>query len=170
MRDDVAQRDRGVSLMDPRGLTLIEMLVVIAIVSILASAVMPLSRMTVMRVKETELRGALRTLRTAIDVFLRLFAPYLPFATEEVWSWTHDGSVHTAAWPTVAETGVTLAPRGLLPAVSEALIGIRRAKTDAKASQKTEVTSATIAGPGILRDALDGEEPPLPVYAARKDN
>lgn len=99
--------------------------------------------------------SAATALRTAIDVFLRLFAPYLPFATEEVWSWTHDGSVHTASWPTVAETGVTSAPRGLLPAVSEALIGIRRAKTDAKASQKTEVTSATIAGPGILRDALD---------------
>jgi general secretion pathway protein G len=55
--------------MDTRGLTLIEMLVVIAIVSVLASAVMPLSRMTVMRVKETELRGALRTLRTAVDAF-----------------------------------------------------------------------------------------------------
>jgi general secretion pathway protein G len=52
-----------------RGLTLIEMLVVIAIVSILAAAVMPLSRMTVKRVKEAELRSALRTLRTAIDAF-----------------------------------------------------------------------------------------------------
>jgi general secretion pathway protein G len=52
-----------------KGLTLIELLVVIAIISILASAVMPLSRMTVKRVKETELRGALRTIRTAIDAF-----------------------------------------------------------------------------------------------------
>jgi general secretion pathway protein G len=53
------------------GLTLIELLVVIAIVGILAAAVMPLSRMTVTRVREAELRGALRTIRSAIDAFNR---------------------------------------------------------------------------------------------------
>ena len=99
--------------------------------------------------------SAATALRTAIDVLLRLFAPYLPFATEEVWSWTHEGSVHSAAWPTVADLGTAATPRGLLGAVSEALIGIRRAKTDAKASQKTEVVSATIAGPAILAEGLD---------------
>lgn len=51
------------------GITLIELLVVIAIVSILASAAMPLSRMTIKRAKEIELRDNLRTLRTAIDAF-----------------------------------------------------------------------------------------------------
>jgi len=56
---------------DDKGLTLVEMLVVIAIVSILAAAVMPLSRMTVKRAKEAELRSALRTVRTAIDAFNR---------------------------------------------------------------------------------------------------
>jgi len=61
---------RGVrSRLGPRGLTLIELLVVIAIISILAAAVLPLSRMTMIRVKETELRSALRVLRTAIDAF-----------------------------------------------------------------------------------------------------
>jgi valyl-tRNA synthetase len=98
--------------------------------------------------------SAVTALRTAIDVLLRLFAPYLPFATEEVWSWTHEGSVHSAAWPTVQDTGVDASPSGLLAAVSEALIGIRRAKTDAKASQKTDVVSATIAGPAMLREAI----------------
>jgi general secretion pathway protein G len=52
-----------------KGLTLIELLVVIAIVGILTSAAMPLSRMTIKRVKEMELRGNLRLLRTAIDAF-----------------------------------------------------------------------------------------------------
>jgi len=97
--------------------------------------------------------SAATALRTAIDVLLRLFAPYLPFATEEVWSWTHEGSIHVASWPTPEEAG-TSAPTGLLPAVSEALISIRRAKTDAKASQKTDVTSATISGPAILEQGL----------------
>jgi valyl-tRNA synthetase len=96
--------------------------------------------------------SAVATLRTAVDILLRLFAPFIPFATEEVWSWTHKGSVHTAAWPTPTGAG---APTGLLPLVSEALIGIRRAKTDAKASQKTEVVSATLHGPASLTLAAD---------------
>ena len=94
--------------------------------------------------------SAVTALQLAIDVFLRLFAPVIPFATEEVWSWTHQGSVHTASWPTVDELGVDAQHGGLLPLVSEALIGIRRAKTDAKASQKTPVSSAVIAGPSLL--------------------
>lgn len=55
--------------MKQQGLTLIELLVVIAIMGILASAAMPLSKMTVKRSKEMELRGNLRTIRTAIDAF-----------------------------------------------------------------------------------------------------
>ena len=96
--------------------------------------------------------SAALALRTALEVMLRLFAPFIPFATEEVWSWTHDGSVHITEWP----TSVTDAePTGLLALVGEALIGIRRAKTDAKASQKSDVTSATISGPPQLQLALD---------------
>lgn len=105
-------------------------------------------------VKERAYAGdgsSVAALREAIDVLLRLLAPVLPFATEEVWSWTHDGSVHTAPWPTLTAE----APRGLLPAVSEALIGIRRAKTEAQASQKTPVVTATLAGPALLAEAAD---------------
>ena len=98
--------------------------------------------------------SAVTALRTAIDIMLRLLAPYLPYATEEVWRWTHAGSVHTAAWPEPAEASSAAAASGLLEAVSEALIGIRRSKTDAKVSQKTEVSSATIAGPAVLREGL----------------
>ena len=99
--------------------------------------------------------SAVAALRLAIDVMLRLFAPVLPFATEEVWSWTHDGSVHTAAWPTVDEIGVDAQHGGLLALVSQALIGVRRAKTDAKASQKTPVTRAVLAAPALLSFAVD---------------
>ncbi|WP_349897134.1 valine--tRNA ligase [Parafrigoribacterium soli] len=100
--------------------------------------------------------SATHTLRTAVDVMLRLFAPFLPFATEEVWSWTHSGSVHQAAWPDAPSEA---AAAGLLPAVSAALIGIRRAKTDAKASQKTPVISATLHAPAaqltLIERAVD---------------
>jgi len=96
--------------------------------------------------------SAVATLRQSIDVLLRLFAPFIPYATEEVWSWTHEGSVHTAEWPAPSGAGGAVS---LLPLVSEALIGIRRAKTDAKASQKTEVVSATLHGPAQLKLAVD---------------
>ncbi len=96
--------------------------------------------------------SAAYTLRTAVDVMLRLLAPFLPFATEEVWSWTHSGSVHRAPWP---EPPSDAEPTGLLGAVGEALIGIRRAKTDAKASQKTELASATLHAPAAQRDLIE---------------
>jgi valyl-tRNA synthetase len=103
-----------------------------------------------------EQASAVLALRTTIDGLLRLLAPYLPFATEEVWSWTHDDSVHRASWPTAAELGEVGAPTGLLGLVGEALIGVRRAKSDAKASQKTPVVSATISAPAAQLEVLRG--------------
>ncbi|PEN96293.1 class I tRNA ligase family protein, partial [Bacillus toyonensis] len=47
--------------------------------------------------------SAVLALRAAIDALLRLLAPFIPFATEEVWAWTHETSVHRASWPTVTE-------------------------------------------------------------------
>ena len=96
--------------------------------------------------------SAVLALREALDILLRLLAPFIPFATEEVWSWTHEGSVHTAAWPTPGDHGE---PSGLLGLLGEALIGIRGAKTDAKVSQRTEVLSARLAGPAVLAGGLD---------------
>ncbi len=88
--------------------------------------------------------SAALALRIALNTLLRLFAPVLAFASEEAWSWFNDGSVHTADWP--EPLGIDGDP-AVLAAVGEALIGIRRAKTEAKASQKTAVTRMTIAAP-----------------------
>jgi general secretion pathway protein G len=52
-----------------RGYTFVELLIVAAIIVILASAVMPLARVTARRQREVELRRALREMRTAIDKF-----------------------------------------------------------------------------------------------------
>ncbi|MER7796014.1 valine--tRNA ligase [Microbacterium sp. NPDC096154] len=95
--------------------------------------------------------SAALALRTALETLIRLFAPVLAFAAEETWSWFREGSVHTAAWPTA--TGVE-GDRRVLTAASEALIGVRRAKTEAKASQKTPVASAAITAPAETATAL----------------
>ncbi|PZO57414.1 MAG: valine--tRNA ligase [Leifsonia xyli] len=99
--------------------------------------------------------SAVLALRGAIDVLLRLLAPFLPYATEEVWAWTHETSVHRASWPTAADLPTDAAPTGLLAAVGQALIGIRGAKTAAKASQKTPVTRAVVAAPAETRVLIE---------------
>ena len=52
---------------------------------------------------EKAVKSARTALGLGLDAFARLLAPYLPYATEEVWSWMHagSGSVHRAAWPVV---------------------------------------------------------------------
>lgn len=95
-----------------------------------------------------EQASAVVALRVALSTFLRLFAPVLPFAAEEAWSWSETGSVHHAAWPAADEVAQAWsADRAVLAIVGRALTGIRGAKTAAKASQRTPVDSAVIAGP-----------------------
>ena len=82
-------------------------------------------------------------------MLLRLLAPFLPYATEEVWSWWHDGSVHRASWP--APDGLTAiagqADPAILGAVGAALAGVRKAKSQAKVGMRADVQSAVLSGP-----------------------
>ncbi|WP_445154166.1 valine--tRNA ligase [Arthrobacter sp. Hor0625] len=100
---------------------------------------------------EEQQASVLAALATSLDTLLRLFAPFLPFATEEVWSWWRNGSVHRAPWPAAVEVdGDTT----LLATVGSALGGIRKAKSEAKVKQRTEVLSATIKAPEALTAQL----------------
>ncbi|MER7439783.1 valine--tRNA ligase [Micromonospora avicenniae] len=101
--------------------------------------------------------SARAALATALSVQLRLFAPVLPFVTEEVWSWWRYGSVHRAPWPTTYEVGRAIEGEGdpeLLRIAGEALSQVRRAKSERKLSMRAEVPIAEALGPAALLEKL----------------
>jgi len=97
--------------------------------------------------------SARAALNRALSTLQRLFAPLLPFATEEAWRWWQSGSVHRAAWPTTSEltAGCDTDPDhafhtdAFIDAVCGTLVAIRRAKTEAKVSQRAVVESAIVS-------------------------
>jgi valyl-tRNA synthetase len=97
-------------------------------------------------------------LQLALDIYLRLFAPFLPFVTEEVWNWWREGSVHRTSWPSADELqGLTGEP-GVLSAVSQILGEVRRAKSDANLSMRAEVESVSVtADSDLIGDARKAE-------------
>ncbi len=95
---------------------------------------------------EAAAASARATLRLSLDVVLRLLAPTLPYVTEEVWSWTHDGSVHRTSWPSVEEVPDGGDPT-MVASVGAALATIRKAKSEAKVGMRAEVPTMTLVGP-----------------------
>ena len=106
------------------------------------------------------------TLATALDTLLRLFAPFLPFVTEEVWSWWRTGSIHRADWPEAEPAQV---PTDMLPKVASALSRLRQTKTEAKVSQKTRITSAVLHAPTDVLTAVTAARDDL-LAASRVDD
>jgi valyl-tRNA synthetase len=95
--------------------------------------------------------SATTAMTVAVDVMLRLFAPFLPFVTEEVWSWWREGSVHRASWPTAAEV---LKPLGTedspaftaLEVAAQVLSDVRKRKSEAQKPLRTPVTRVVVRG------------------------
>lgn len=93
----------------------------------------------------------------ALSVMLRLFAPFLPFVTEEVWSWWQSDSVHRAAWPTRAEIEALLPEHDAARRAEDqatydwataVLFEVRKHRSEAKQPLKVPITLAEISAPG----------------------
>ncbi|HVV11752.1 valine--tRNA ligase [Amycolatopsis sp.] len=97
-------------------------------------------------------QSARLALRKALSSLQRLFAPFLPYCTEEAWSWWHSGSVHTAEWP-VASSDAS-ADGEVINLASTAISAIRKAKSDAKRSMRSPVEAVRIAGPAAQVETL----------------
>jgi len=100
--------------------------------------------------------SAKAALAIALDVQLRLFAPFLPFVTEEVWSWWQEGSIHRTSWPSADEIASLSADgdRAIVADTAIALSLVRKAKSEAKVSMKADVASAVVRGPAESLDRI----------------
>ena len=107
--------------------------------------------------------SARAALAIALHAQLRLLAPFLPYVTEEVWSWWQDGSVHLARWPEASELSPADAggTTGLLAVARSVLAGVRGAKSTAKVSMRTEVDRLHVRGPAGTESLVRSVEPDL---------
>jgi valyl-tRNA synthetase len=92
-------------------------------------------------------------LAAALSVMLRLFAPFLPFVTEEVWSWWQEGSIHAAAWPTPAEleslladssAATRLADQAIYQWATDLLFEVRKQRSEAKQPSKIPISKVVV--------------------------
>ena len=107
--------------------------------------------------------SAVATLRLGLNVILRLFAPTLPYVTEEVWSWafarqTGIPSIHVAPWPEAKDFDHVPPPAnaGSFSTAAAALGAINRAKTNARVSLARPATRITLECNEATKRRLDG--------------
>jgi valyl-tRNA synthetase len=89
----------------------------------------------------------------ALSILLRLLAPFLPYVTEEVWSWWQDGSIHRAPWPTAAEleslledstTETAAVDQAAYAWAADVLFEVRKQRSEAKQPLKVPITKVTV--------------------------
>lgn len=105
---------------------------------------------------ETRANAAHQTLAITLSAVLRLFAPILPFVTEEIWSWWQEGSIHRAKWPN-AEELEPIATDGNPEAyevASDVLAQVRKTKSQAQRRLNSEVQLAKVQDTTTRLDLL----------------
>ena len=109
--------------------------------------------------------SAVAALRLGLGTVLRLLAPYLPYVTEETWSWDFGAdpktSIHQAPWPSSTEfeaLGATEVHAAVYDLARGALGAINRAKTQAGGTVGRHVASLTIEAPQNVLDVLEGAQ------------
>ena len=76
-----------------------------------------------------------------------------------MWRWWHDGSVHAQPWPTTTELASAAPTDEMIDPVCGVLALVRRAKTEAKVSQRAAVERVVVHAP---HDALAAVRAALP--------
>jgi valyl-tRNA synthetase len=106
-------------------------------------------------------------LRLSLSAFQRLFAPFLPFVCEEVWSWWQEGSVHRAQWPEAKELRALAGDGGpegesraqreavALEVTADVLREVRKAKSQARRPMRAPVTLVRVSDTPERLDALE---------------
>ncbi|MFT4245882.1 MAG: valine--tRNA ligase [Micrococcaceae bacterium] len=98
-------------------------------------------------------KSAAIALSFAIDGFLRLFSPFMPFTTDEVWSWWRSDSVHAQEWPTVDDLSKFNTEE--FNTASAAIAALRRAKSEEKIKQRNELISVTLEVPETQKTSFE---------------
>jgi valyl-tRNA synthetase len=100
--------------------------------------------------------SARAALAQTLSTLQRLLAPFLPFVTDEVWSWWHDDSVHSQQWPT--QTDIAAVTNGATDAAyvtaCEVVGVIRRAKTESKRSMRWPVSEVIVTADAAFLGAM----------------
>jgi valyl-tRNA synthetase len=100
--------------------------------------------------------SARRALRLGLGVLLRLFAPVLPYITEEVWSWaftreTGSASIHRAPWPGAADFAAVAPPAepASFDTAVACLAAINKARSEAGVSGGRAITRLALAANAV---------------------
>ena len=109
---------------------------------------------------EVAANSARAALGITTHTLLKLFAPFIPFVTEEVWSWWQEGSIHLQSWPKSSEI-ITNKSTGIdaLNNVTWILSEVRKVKTENKQSMKAEVKTLEIwAQADVIEQVKDAQK------------